>query len=518
MPPAPVLKMPSDRLKVLPLKNGRATSPLRSISDQRDQLPPNQTTNFSSVHPLFRPGAGVRNDSSKASLPLSQIGLAISAELPGDSPAPKMPTQAARKASTKQQRRRTSQPDSDPSQRPDTVCTQDTVFEEDDVRDHRRESKLLPMPPVPIPPIRSFQPSRKLSGSEPGGLAQTRVQHRQIPQQPELFLDIPARHSRSQPIIILPTENPRQNMPAPLSHAPPKSQLAPAIQIPPTRSRANTTSASELSGEVDIPDYYFTAWQDSKPKGLALSISPSRRQRRQESPNMAKVKPKLSSSTISRANSTASTNIRDSTSSQTSFETADPNDPTPDDDDDDKQLDVGKLSPVAESPISNLRYPKVPRASNIFVPRSPRSPLSVNSQDSPRGAPSPSSLFMKRRGEQGGLRVDSPAHTGSPVGPEVRLQTRRYRQHLRTTSDETWSTLRTSERSTRTQSGLWPRSPAMYESDVVRPLTIRSKIQQLAPPVEEMQALKSPAWVPRLTPTRHGEDLLISVTYSKPGH
>jgi hypothetical protein len=513
MPPAPVLRASGDRLKVPARVNGRAPSPFA-----RAGTPQDQSQLLNSVHPLFRPGAGVRNDSSKASLPLSQIGLAISAELPGDSAYPKAPTQPSREASTKQQRRRKSRPDSDPSHRPDTVCTQDTVFEEDDLRDHRRESKLLPMPPVPIPPIRSFQPSRKPSVTNPDILVQAPMQSRQVPQQPELFLNIPARHSRSQPIRILPTQNPHQNAPAPSTQASAKTQLAPAIQIPQTRSRANTTSASDLSGEVDIPDYYFTAWQDSKPKGLALTISPNRRPRPQESPKMAKVKPKLSSSTVSRANSTASTNIRDSTSSQTSFETVDPNDPTPDDDDDDKQLDGSKLSPVAESPISNLRYPKVPRASNIFVPRSPRSPLSLNSQDSPRGAPSPSSLFLKRRGEQGALHLDSPVHTGSPMGPEARLQTRRYRQHLRTTSDETWSTLRASERSTRTQSGLWPKSPAMYEPDVVRPLTIRSKIQQLPPPVEEMQALKSPAWVPRLTPTRQGEDLLISVTYSKPGH
>lgn len=492
-----------------PIKGGRAISPFGTASSQQDQ-----SMLLNSVHPLFRPGAGVRNDSSKASLPLSQIGLAISAELPGDSSYSKAPTPPSPKISTTQQRRKSVQSNSESVHRPDTVCTQDTVFEEDEFRHHRRESKLLPMPPVPIPPIRSFQPSRKPSIAKPG----RPVQSRQLPQQPELFLDIPARHSRSQPIRILPTENPPKNAPAQSSQVPPKLQLVPAIQLSPTRPKTNTTSASELSGEVDIPDYYFTAWQDSKPKGLALSISPSYRQRPQESPKMTKVKPKLSSSTVSRADSTTSTNKRYSTSSQTSFETVDPNDPTPDDDDDDKQLDGSKLSPVAESPISNLRYPKVPRASNIYVPRSPRSTMSLNSQDSPRGTPSPSSLFMKRRGEQGGLRLGSPGHTGSPMSPEGRLQTRRYRQHLRTTSDETWSTLRASERSTRTQSGLWPKSPAMYEPDVVRPLTIRPKTQQLAPPVEEMQALKSPAWVPRLTPTRHGEDLLISVTYSKPGH
>jgi hypothetical protein len=515
MPPAPVLRTPGDRLKVPPPRNGRANSPSWTPNIKQDKPNIDQTSDIRSLHPLLRPGAGIRNNSLKSSLPLEQIGLAISAELPGDVPVSKAPAQPSRKPSTKQQRPSSIQKSPDAAQRPDTVYTQDTVFEEDDVRDHRRESKLLPMPPVPIPPIRSFQPSRKRSNPKPSILVQEPTQSRQLPQQPELFLDIPIRHSRFQPIRLLPTENPHQNALALSSQTPPKPKLAPAIQIPSSKPRDATTSASELSGG-DILDYYFTAWQDSKPKGLAIAISPSHLQRPQESAKESKVKPKLSSSTISRANSTASTNIRDSFSSQTSFET-DRNEHTPEDEEDDRQLDGGKLSPVTESPLSSLRYPKIPRASNIFVPRSPNSPLSVNSQDSPRRGPSPSSLFMKRRGEQGALRLDSPVHTGSPIGSEIRQQTRRYRQHLRTTSDETWSTLRTSERSTRTQSGLWPKSPAMYEPDVVRPLTIRSKTQLLPPPAEEMQALKSPAWVPRLTPTRQGDDLLISVTYSKPG-
>lgn len=67
------------------------------------------------------------------------------------------------------------------------------------------------------------------------------------------------------------------------------------------------------------------------------------------------------------------------------------------------------------------------------------------------------------------------------------------------------------ERATRTQSGQWPKSPAMYEQNAVRPLNIRPKRQS---GVDGGQ-LMSPAWVPHLTPTRQGDDLLISVSYSK---
>ncbi|KAH9842107.1 hypothetical protein Tdes44962_MAKER07712 [Teratosphaeria destructans] len=60
-----------------------------------------------------------------------------------------------------------------------------------------------------------------------------------------------------------------------------------------------------------------------------------------------------------------------STGSNTSFESTDPDEPTPPEED--KQL-----SPVAEhSPIAAIKYPKIPRSSNQAVPRSPPAQLST---------------------------------------------------------------------------------------------------------------------------------------------
>jgi hypothetical protein len=81
----------------------------------------------------------------------------------------------------------------------------------------------------------------------------------------------------------------------------------------------------------------------------------------------------------------------------------------------------------------------------------------------------------------------------------------------------------------------------MYDVDMVEPLRIRSRQQhpqqqqpqqqhhqhhhqhqrQWVPEPEpertpQMEAMKSPGWVPNLTPKRHGDDLFLSVTYSKP--
>lgn len=488
-------------------------STVRHVGSHAKQPDASIETNQTSHLPRPRPEQETLNNASGTSIPLEQIGLAITVEQPRASTdrnelefhpplkEAQRPTMTRRNADT--------------SQRPDSVMTQTTLFEEDDVR---RESKLLPalpqipaVPQIPVPPIRSFQPSRPQPTASPIQAAMERSTIRQIPPQSELFLDIPTRYSRSQPSNANTSD-------------PPSYGTQSSARTLKNQSTSHTGSSennpmsadSEVSQVGDIPDYYFTAYQE--PKAIH-SVSPSNLGKafwsRQE-PSRRNAKSKLPSSNISRATSRASTNIRDSFSSQTSFETVDPDDPTPEDDGNDRKIASGKLSPVAESPIHKLRYPKVPRTSNQLVPRSPKSPQSQMSQSSLSWQSQPSSLLVKRKGEQGALSLGNPFRTGSPDA-RATSEIRRYRQHLRSSSVETFSPVRSSERSTRTQSSLWPKSPILFDgSPTVRPLTIR-KTQLLQTSTEDMQALKSPIWVPRLTPTRQGDDLFINVTYSKPG-
>lgn len=474
-------------------------------SSKQPSAPPN--TDLKSIHPLLRPAQKSPDTDSNPSVPLEQIGLAITVEPPRPSANHSEEKMQLPMNDANQQRPTISRRNANVSQRPDSVMTQTTLFEEDDVR---RESKLLPaLPSIPVPPIRSFQPSRPLPAISPIQAAMERTTIRQIPQQPELFLEIPIRHSRSQlPKTETTGAVPRDKR---FTASATKKQLP---SVPRTADYNPRSADSDLSQSGDIPDYYFTAYQEPKAIHSVTTSKASRRLRLRQDQTNNSIKPVRSSSNVSRATSRASTNIRDSISSQTSFETVDPDDPTPEDDESDKRLHDGKLSPVAESPIHKLRYPKVPRTSNQLVPRSPKSPQSQISQGSPRWQSQPSSLLVKRKGEQGALRLGSP-FTGSPDA-RTTSEIRRYRQHLRSSSVETFSPTRNSERSTRTQSSVWPKSPAMFEPDVVRPLTIR-KTQLLQTPTEEVQALKSPLWVPRLTPTRQGDDLFINVTYSKPG-
>lgn len=470
-----------------------ATRNMSSTAAQQDVL---SLKDPSSVHPLLR-RQDITANTSSSPVPLEQIGIAITAEQPRSSVDRNEP---------KYQRPSIARRNADLSQRPDSVMTQTTLFEEDNVR---RESKLLPaLPQVPVPPIRTFQPSRPQPTTAPAQAAMKRSTRRQLPQQPELFLDIPLRSSRQQPSKADPSDAPPHT-----SVQTTRDKSTPRMRLPELNPMSAESDAS-LSG--DIPDYYFTAYQEPRPIHSVTSSNPNRRFHPIPEQRYDKLKPRRSSSNVSRATSRASTNIRDSFSSQTSFETVDHDDPTPEDDEGDKRFTAGKLSPVAESPIHKLRYPKVPRTSNQLVPRSPKSPQSQVSQSSPRWQSQPSSLLAKRKGEQGAFTLSNPFRTGSP-DPRAASEIRRYRQHLRSSSVETFSPIRNSERSTRTQSSLWPKSPAMFdELPAVRPLTIR-KTQLLHTPTDDIQALRSPVWVPRLTPTRQGDDLFINVTYSKPG-
>ncbi|KAF1957763.1 hypothetical protein CC80DRAFT_546827 [Byssothecium circinans] len=509
LPPVPALRRPGEGTSSTMARHPRPLSP--PGQNDRPAVPPKNETNntpandLGAIHPVLRPTLNAANKSSDSSLTVNQIGLAISSEVPRQSTVMGNSIPPARRLSFRQQRQRSIRRISEASQRPDSDVTQYTVFEEDDTVDapeQRRQSVLLPTPPIPIPPIRSFQPSRP----PPRFPMQPPTQSQQPRQRSELFIDIPIRQSSTRPPRFIP-QDPSQGATSTL-----RASLAPPIELlPPQKPMTTNTSTPETHHSGDIPDYYFTSHRYRTPKNSTPRIdNPPHRKPPAEKPH---VKPKSSSSNVSRTTSRASTNIRDSFSSQTSFESADMDDPTPEDENN------NKLSPVAESPISNLRYPKVPRTSNQLVPRSPRSPQSQKSQDSPRWLPGPSSLLIKRRGEEPARQIGSPL-SGSPLPNEMRQQIRQYRQHLRSNSVETWSPIRDSERSTRTQSGMWPpKSPMMYEPDVVRPLSIRPKQNQkfLQTPRTEREVLKSPVWVPRLTPTRQGEDLFINVTYSKPG-
>ncbi|KAF2011539.1 hypothetical protein BU24DRAFT_283411 [Aaosphaeria arxii CBS 175.79] len=542
--------------------------PQRKNADQNLQLYAMQTLPNTDRRPPTKPSlnkpfpkintnhnfSSNRVDSPQSLSSAAPIGVAISAELPADSVFSN--SSRARQEPASGQAVSTLKAPEVASRRPDSTLTQHTVFEEDEEAIRRRSSILLPTPPMPVPPIRSLQPSRP--HVSPASSSSSR--------QPGLSLNIPVRHSISNIERIVPAKiKSNTHLPSP---PPAIIPLAPPIRLSPVRDRSvsGTTGRSTRSNSSnnDVPDYYFG---DVSPRRATPNASPAPStisRGKQPVKTSSNLRPKTSMSTVSRATSRASLSHRDSMSSQTSFESIDGNDPTPEEDDEDdnynKQLaSDSKLSPVAESPISNLRYPKVPRASNQLVPRSPRSPKSphsLQSLDSPRRStplvlnsvgsgnnPStattiikePSALLVKRRGEGEALNLGRQLQMDSPKRTEVRNYMRGYRRQLRNSSvQESWSAASKAiddddlhprgRTAARVQSGQWPKSPAMYDADAVQPFHANRARDQNYPRQHAhaaavadaaTAALKSPLWVPRLTPTRKGDDLFIAVSYSK---
>lgn len=460
------------------------------------------------VRPVQRLGVGTSNGSSTASLPLDQIGVAISAELDGRPVTAQEPTTAT---TTHQARPGGAQAPARAPLRPVSTMTEETVFEEDDLGPQRGSSVLLPLPPVPVPPIRTFQPSRT-------GGPNSKMGNSDEPRRSELFLNVSAARQERPPRAPQPATRPRL--------APPFQMVSTASSY---ESKATTASSRDDSSAGDIIDYYFSthASREATPKASpALMIRPK------ESPKTVQIKPKKSySSTLSQTSVRTWTNQRDSLSSQTSFETADANDPTPEDEDD-SSGNKPPLSPVAESPISNVRYPKVPRASNQMVARSPPQ----HRFRSPHRAQDASALLQKRNNALPPLllesrpRLESPHRDPFTSPPRMGSPPRKGRAHVRSNSTESWNLTavpRTGvDRKSRVQSGAWGKSPVMYEEDVVRPLNVSrrrggggrrdemSGVGNMGRDADtdfERDGLKSPAWVPRLTPRKKGEDLFLEV-------
>ncbi|OCL10392.1 hypothetical protein AOQ84DRAFT_217727 [Glonium stellatum] len=368
--------------------------------------------------------------------------------------------------------------------RPDSVMTTATVFEED-VPLERRSVRINLPPLVPVPPLKTFKPQRQPQLPQaqyvPTRPTQTYSNSTTIEQLP-LSLRIPIR--QYQPV----------RTPSPVRIPTALVASAPSAHASSYYGSRASESSLDMSDEGYIPDYYISP---EKPLPRTDKASPEILGRPSRSPKLVQIRSKPSSSNISRTTSRTSGSKRDSGTSDTSFESADPNEPTPSEDD--KQL-----SPVAESPISNIRYPKVPRASNQAVPRSPRSPKSPKSPRSPRSpgkradaTPLAPSLLVKRRGEKQAQQLENMFWAGDGKGLNIRAGPTGG-QHRRSGSDEYF--VREPERA----------AQQAASRDHRRSKSINAFEMQRRNPGRE--PLKSPLWVPKLTPTRKGNDLLISVT------
>lgn len=328
-----------------------------------------------------------------------------------------------------------------PSAEPLTVQTPATIFEED-----RFSVVPRPIPSLPKNPRQPQYAHQFTKSPEPV-------------HQPSLSLDIPRQATRSgaiQAVAVVPP--PQDSLPKPFYEC---SKAASS-----TNSFLNYYEGPD-SGSPE--DYYpYTPidehTQIRRPAPAAIMVT------------------KPTFPPVAVRTSMASDNSR-----RTSFESTDPDEPTPPEEADEEDK---RLTPVAESPISGIRYPKIPRGSNQAVPRSPpqpqykhgeqqwhlagRNPVTPENRRISRHSPSlsGSTLAAKRLGDHAahnlekGLRIN-PA--GTPPEEQGKIPRRHGNNH----------------------------SPANW-------------------PLPSQEPLKSPLWEPKLTPRRMGGDLYLSVSVATP--
>jgi len=396
------------------------------------------------------------------------------------------------------------------------LSTPATVFEEFSKPPQTLDAEVQTMPRLPEPArmqsVRGESECAPLFSRWPAA-----VQH------PSLSLRIPNNASKPVKLPLPTTCYPPLPLPAHDMHTATDQRISGGSRA---KSQASTTGGSVLSYYAspdadnttnlpDLPSPSNDNWHRRKAAPLAITIT---------------------------APSYPPRAIRRSTGSETSFESTDPDEPTPPEEEA-KQL----LSPVAEnSPIAAIRYPKIPRSSNQSIPRSPAIKLS------PRPLLHDAAVAGDgRQRQQSGM--DLPLDPATPERPYTHdsglsgstLAAAKRRQqlyidtaHSRSTDKAPLPTMSGSccneppprrRSSTRLESPLkgYGRlmsvavrrergppnhrfTPEMETGSPVPQLVARNSM------MTQTVGLKSPLWEPKLTPRRRGEDLFLEVGLASP--
>jgi hypothetical protein len=438
--------------------------------------------------------------------------------------------------------------------RPNSVTSQITVFEEDKSPVDRSAGANVPAPfdfktlAAATVPARVFgsenqtqqyKPYRPPGASFTTEYSQSPESIKQPPIPPPLSLNIPQRASR----LVEPPQQSTSPMKvfAPPAYASPQEQqpyqslerhALPAPRFPPTAVVASSGSSSSSSSRDNkgyLPRYYTRQLRSNSqgsPKIIDVRGPPPNR---------------THSNSLTRTSTRTSGRV--SAASYTTFESADPEEPTPPEEEPIAIAAADKhLTPVEESsPISNLRYPKIPRASNQVVPRTPPlrsktpSPEKSNSPSTKLGSPFNPKVASKSNTSASnaglGLNPGPPflsTPTRSPNPSTTLLAKRRGDQAAQDLEKRLWVQSQAGSFMTRSSNysqssfrGGHSRGHSRTGSDgTIRatfvgdggPTGYGVQIPKGPRSAEMAQPLKSPLWVPRITPTRRGEDLFLSIS------
>lgn len=387
-----------------------------------------------------------------------------------------------------------------------------TIFEEDG-----RTPKLLspatmlPMPQAPKPVLKN------------------------VPKRPErpafsaIFTEAPVPLHRPQTSCGSPSKSVKKELtPLPLKSNPPAPppKDARAAAGPPT-SNAFPVVASRNDTPSSVPSYmpdYYTS-----PDSRSPTFEPTFEMVTPRSRAVPARRPLPSAVTASQPSRPPKA-YRCSGGSETSFESTDPDDLTPPEEQD------RRLSPVAESD-DHVKYPKVPRSSNQAVPRSPqptRSPAYRHSTVWPleekqtpiKPRTTPPSTPLRHQPSLSGSTL-----AAKRLGPSA-ANSLSNGLHIRSNSLSQASPLKGYGRpanSVRGRPGARPpvsqRKPSYagtgYGPDpALEYLPHTPEMQTPGPKIlrtDREIVLNSPLWEPKLTPSRRGEDLFLSVSLASPG-
>ncbi|KAI9701335.1 MAG: hypothetical protein M1820_006557 [Bogoriella megaspora] len=371
-----------------------------------------------------------------------------------------------------------------------SIYSQGTVFEEDNPLANRKVGN--PGAPVPLTPVYTRFPNQNPPvqiATEIGTSSERR---------PSLTLAIPPTAFKANTATIRPPRIVKMKQPSDSRAGQRETHYSQS------QTRMNSLKQQHSQNEVKFLHPNYSA------KPLAANSAGASRTRR---PDIQKVGTRGSLYSVS------SRRPRDSTCSETSFESGD-DDPTP------PEETAKKLSPVKESPISAIRYPKIPRSSNQMIPR--RSPNSPRTDSENTGSPkqrswrndvsrlddgtdsssSISTLLAKRRGDAAAQDIER--RLGLPPIYATASQDRLSNAQSPKTASSS-NTLGSNVQSWQVVGG----NRANFANALKHRAAGASGLREptwIEDAAMSPTALRSPMWEPRLTPTRRGDDLMLSVT------
>lgn len=397
------------------------------------------------------------------------------------------------------------------SPRAASVFSTATIFEEDGKTPKLLSpATMLPMPMAPKPVLKTVP---------------RRPERPERPVYSAVFVTSPVDVRNPESVSNSPSKSLKKELtPSPLRNIPPPP---PVPEKPHKTGRTLSTdfrvsTHRSLMPSSSIPSYmpeYYTS-DDSRSPTFDMIPSPHR-------------KPVP----ISRSTKPPSTKAyRCSGGSDTSFESTDPDEITPPD-------EVERhLSPVPEgdSPNRNIKYPKVPRSSNQAVPRSPQPTLSPSYRHSkvwplkdeiqtPAQLRTPAPKTPPHHGHQPSLsgstlaakRLGSSAATSLSNGLHIKSSSNPQNSPLKGYGRPANSNSLRGARGGRPP--LSQRKPSYAGTGYGPDPDFEPRTPEMMSPgpkilrTEREVVLRSPLWEPKLTPSRRGEDLFLSVSLASPG-